>query len=152
LVFLSRGVFETSISTLKFIGALAVTTAIFFALQPEEKIDNEVLNASMEFLGKKLLAMAPSEKKDHVQKELEKFREQTLSGKVSDEHFEGVTVAILNAEAEGRQLESEEIDSLLTAEEIKQVREETKRERRDRQREWHDLGKRLEAYRSLKHA
>jgi hypothetical protein len=59
---------------LKFIGALAVTTAIFFALQPEENIDNEVLNASMEFLGKKLLAMAPPEKKHQVKRELEDFR------------------------------------------------------------------------------
>jgi hypothetical protein len=71
-----------------------------------------------------------------------------LNGEVSDEHFEGVAVAILNAEAEGRQLNGKEIDSLLTAEERK-ARKDTKRDQRDRKREWRDLGERLEAYKEF---
>ncbi len=100
---------------LKFAGALAITTAIFFLLSPEKNIDDKVLNASMEFLGNKLLAMVPQDQKLHVEKEFEAFREQTRNGKVSDQQFEGVAVAILNAEAEGRRFERHEVDSLLAA-------------------------------------
>ncbi len=104
---------------LKFAGALAITTAIFFLLSPEEKIDDKVVNASMEFLGSKLLAMVPQDQKPHVEKEFESFREQTRNGKVSNEQFEGVAVAILNAEAEGRKFQRHEVDSLLAS--IKQA-------------------------------
>jgi hypothetical protein len=100
---------------LKFFGALAVTTAIFFALSPEDKIDDEVLNHAMEFLGAKLLAMAPQEQKSHVEKEFEQFHQQARQGKISDKHFKDVAVAILNAEAEGKKFDREQIDSLLAS-------------------------------------
>ncbi|MDZ7362504.1 MAG: hypothetical protein ONB46_17540 [candidate division KSB1 bacterium] len=100
---------------LKFFGALAVTTAIFFALSPEDKIDDEVLNHAMEFLGAKLLAMAPQEQKSRVEKEFEQFHQQAREGKISDRHFKDVAVAILNAEAEGKKFDREQIDSLLAS-------------------------------------
>ncbi|GEM_PF-4224557 len=100
---------------LKFLGALAVTTAIFFALSPEDKIDDEVLNHAMEFLGAKLLAMAPQEQKSHIEKEFEQFHQQAREGKISDKHFKDVAVAILNAEAEGKKFDREQIDSLLAS-------------------------------------
>jgi len=100
---------------LKFLGALAVTTAIFFALSPEDRIDDEVLNHAMEFLGDKLLAMAPQEQKSHVEKEFEQFHQQAREGKISDKRFKDVAVAILNAEAEGKKFDREQIDSLLAS-------------------------------------
>jgi hypothetical protein len=100
---------------LKFLGALAVTTAIFFALSPEDKIDDEVLNHAMEFLGAKLLAMAPQEQKSQVEKEFEQFHQQAREGKISDKHFKDVVMAILNAEAEGKKFDREQIDSLLAS-------------------------------------
>jgi len=100
---------------LKFLGALAVTTAIFFALSPEDRIDDEVLNHAMEFLGAKLLAMAPQEQKSHIEKEFEQFHQQARKGKISDKRFKDVAVAILNAEAEGKKFDREQIDSLLAS-------------------------------------
>jgi hypothetical protein len=100
---------------LKFVGALAVTAAIFFALSPNDRINDEVLNRSMEFLGTKLLAMVPEDQKHHVQREFDDFREQTRDGKISDAHLEGMAVAILNAEAEGKKFDRDQIDSLFLA-------------------------------------
>lgn len=104
---------DTLPTLLKFIGALAVTTAIFFALSPDDHFNDEVVNRSMEFLGTKLLAMVPEEQKRHVQKEFDHFSEQTLNGKVSDEHVKDVAVMILNAEAEGKKLGAAQVDSIL---------------------------------------
>jgi hypothetical protein len=134
---------------LKLAGALIVTTAIFFLLSPEEKIDNEVLNASMEFLGSKLLAMVPQDQKSQVEKEFESFSEQTRNGKVSNEQFEEVAVAILNAEAEGRQLRRYEVDSMLAS--IKQA-EAARIKNKDRRRE--DLiamSERVQAFQEFEH-
>lgn len=134
---------------MKFAGALIVTTAIFFLLSPEEKIDNEVLNASMEFLGSKLLAMVPQDQKLQVEKEFESFREQTRSGKVSNEQFEGVAVAILNAEAEGRQLRLHEVDSMLAS--IKQA-EAARAENEDKRRaELIAMSERVQAFQEFEH-
>lgn len=120
---------------LKFLGALVVTTAIFFALSPEDKIDDEVLNHAMEFLGAKLLAMAPQEQKSHIEKEFEQFHQQAREGKISDKHFKDVAVAILNAEAEGKKFDREQIDSLLASiqeaeAEIAQAEAQVKKEER----------------------
>jgi hypothetical protein len=134
---------------LKIIGALALTTAIFFLLSPEEKIDDTVLNASMEFLGSKLLAMVPQDQKPHVQKEFEAFREQTQKGEVSDKHFEGVAIAILNAEAEGRQLERHEIDSLLTS--IRQAETAKAEDEAKRREELIALSERVQAFQEFEH-
>ncbi|MCG3118485.1 MAG: hypothetical protein ALAOOOJD_00698 [bacterium] len=97
----------------KFIGALAVTVAIYFALSPDDSVNDKVLNQAMEFLGTKLLAMVPEDQKHQVEKEFGKFQEQARGGKISDEQFKDVAVAIINAEAEGRQFNQEQIDSLL---------------------------------------
>lgn len=99
----------------KFIGALAVTVAIYFALSPDDNVNDKVLNQAMEFLGTKLLAMVPEDQKPQVEKEFDRFQEQARGGKISDEHFKDVAVAIINAEAEGRQFNREQIDSLLAA-------------------------------------
>jgi hypothetical protein len=101
---------------LKFLGALAITTAIFFALSPDDKLDDDVLNRSMEFLGTKLLAMVPEDQKRHVEKKFEDFSVQTLDGKVSDKRLEEVAMVIINAQAEGKKLEREQLDSLFTIE------------------------------------
>jgi len=106
---------DTLPTLLKFVGALAVTTAIFFALSPNDNINDEVLNRSMEFLGSKLLAMVPEEQKHHVQKEFDDFSKQTLDGKVSDEHVRDVAVMIFNAEAEGKELDTAQVDSILAS-------------------------------------
>ena len=106
---------DTLPTLLKFIGALAVTTAIFFALSPNDNFDDAVINRSMEFLGSKLLAMVPEEQKNHVQREFDDFSEKALDGKVSDERFKDVAVMILNAEAEGKKFDRLQVDSLITA-------------------------------------
>jgi hypothetical protein len=129
---------------LKIVGALALTTAIFFLLSPEEKIDDTVLNAAMEFLGSKLMARVPQEQKPQEEKKFEAFREQTRDGKVSDEHFEGVALAILNAEAEGRQLELREVDSLLAS--IKQARAVKAKGESRRREELIALSERVQAF------
>jgi hypothetical protein len=133
----------------KLAGALLVTTAIFFLLSPEEKIDNEVLNASMEFLGSKLLAMVPQEQKPQVEKEFEAFREQTRRGKISNEQFEGVAVAILNAEAEGRKFQRHEIDSMLAS--IKQAEAARTEDEVGRQEELIAMSERLQAFQEFEH-
>jgi len=106
---------ETIPTLLKFLGALAITTAIFFALSPKDEINDEVVNQAMEFLGTKLLAMAPQHEKSGVEKDFAAFREQAIEGKISDEQFKDVAVAIINAEAEGKTFNREQIDSLLTS-------------------------------------
>lgn len=106
---------DTLPTLLKFVGALAVTAAIFFALQPDEKLKDDVINRSMEFLGSRLLAMVPEEQKPHVQREFDQFSERTLDGKVSDEHFKDVAVMILNAQPEGEKLNKAQVDSLLAS-------------------------------------
>jgi hypothetical protein len=117
---------------LKFVGALAVTAAIYFALSSNGKINDEVLNRSMEFLGTKLLAMVPEDQKRHVEREFNDFREQTRDGKISDEHWEGMAVAILNAEAEGKKFDREQIDSLfLTLKEAEVEKAKSEVERRE---------------------
>jgi hypothetical protein len=117
---------------LKFLGALAITLAIFFALSPNDKINDEVLNRSMEFLGTKLLAMVPEDQKRQVQREFDDFREQTRDGKISDKHLEGVAMAIFNAEAEGKKFDREQIDSLLiTLKEAEVERAENEIQRRE---------------------
>lgn len=123
----------------KFIGALAVTVAIYFALSPDDNVNDKVLNQAMEFLGTKLLAMVPEDQKHQVEKEFDKFQEQARGGKISDEQFKDVAVAIINAEAEGRQFNREQIDSLLAAldeeksnlEKRKAEREENEMKRRE---------------------
>ena len=106
---------DTLPTLLKFVGALAVTTAIFFALSPNDNINDEVLNRSMEFLSTRLLAMVPEEQKHHVQKEFDTFSERTLDGKVSEEHVKDVAVMILNAQAEGKKLDTAQLDSILVS-------------------------------------
>jgi len=106
---------DTLPTLLKFIGALAVTTAIFFALSPNDNFDDAVINRSMEFLGSKLLAMVPEEQKKHVQREFDDFSEKAMDGKVSDERFKDVAVMILNAEAEGKKLDRSQVDSLMAS-------------------------------------
>ncbi|MDZ7288991.1 MAG: hypothetical protein ONB44_01280 [candidate division KSB1 bacterium] len=134
---------------LKLAGALAITTVIFLLLSPEEKIDDKVLNASMEFLGNKLLAMVPQEQKSRVQEKFANFREQTYEGKVSDKHLEGLALAVLNADAEGRKLKQEEIDSLLTS--IEKVEAARRAERRLLEEDLHALGERLQAFEKFEH-
>jgi len=106
---------DTLPTLLKFIGALAVATAIFFALSPHDDFDDAVINRSMEFLGSKLLAMVPEEQKKHVQREFDDFSEKAMDGKVSDERFKDVAVMILNAEAEGKKLDRSQVDSLMAS-------------------------------------
>jgi len=130
-------------SLLKFLGALAITAAIFFALSPDDAIDDAVLNRSMEFLGARLLAMVPEEQKPHIEKEFDDFREQTRDGKVSDEHVEGIAMAIFNAEAEGKKLHPEQIDSLFAAVENAAEEIESKAERR---KELIALGERMQDF------
>jgi hypothetical protein len=103
---------DTFPTLLKFVGALAVTAAIFFALQPDDKLKDDVINRSMEFLGTKLLAMVPEEQQRHVQQEFDDFSQQARDGKVSKEHVKDVTVMILNAQAEGKKLNTAQVDSL----------------------------------------
>ncbi|MGH7452002.1 MAG: hypothetical protein ACRENG_11680 [bacterium] len=134
---------------LKFAGALIITTAIFFLLSPEEKIDDQVVNASMEFLGSKLLAMVPQDQKPHVEKEFESFREQTRNGKVSNEQFEGVAVAILNAEAEGRKFQLHEVDSLLAS--IKQAKAARAEDEVKRHEELIAMSERVQAFQEFEH-
>lgn len=125
----------------KLLGALAITTVVFFLVLPEAKVNDEVFNASLEFLGNKLLAMAPKEQKTQVQEAFNEFYEQARDGKVSDKRVEAVAVTILNAEAEGRHLEEKQIDSLLTA-----LRA-TEAKQRANERNLRALGERLQAYR-----
>ena len=106
---------DTLPTLLKFIGALAVTAAIFFALSPDDNLNNDVVNRSMEFLGAKLLAMVPEEQKHHVQKEFDAFSEQAFDGKVSEEHVRDVAVMILNAKAEGKKFDTAQVDSILAS-------------------------------------
>ncbi len=129
---------------LKFAGALAMTTAIFFLLSPDEKIDDKVVNASMEFLGSKLLAMVPQDQKPHVEREFESFREQTRNGKISNEQFEGVAVAILNAEAEGRKFRRHEVDSMLAS--IKQAEAARAEDEVERHEELIAMSERVQAF------
>lgn len=134
---------------LKFAGALIVTTAIFFLLSPEEKIDDHVVNASMEFLGSKLLAMVPQDQKPQVEKEFESFREQTRNGKVSNAQFEGVAVAILNAEAEGRKFQRHEVDSLLAS--INQAEAARAEDEDKRHEELIAMSERVQAFQEFEH-
>jgi hypothetical protein len=125
---------------LKFIGVLALATLIYFLILPDKEFKDEALNASLEFLGKKLLAMTPKEQQTNVEKEFDKVREQTLEGKVSDEHLENFAVAVLNAEAEGRHLEQNQIDSLLNSMQTAEAK------RRTDERRLRALGERLQTY------
>ncbi len=106
---------DTIPTLLKFVGALAVTTAIFFALQPDDKLKDDVINRSMEFLGTKLLAMVPEEQQHHVQQEFDDFSKQARDGKVSKEHVKDVTLMILNAQPEGKKLNTAQVDSILAS-------------------------------------
>ena len=133
----------------KFVGALAITTAIFFLLSPDEKIDDKVVNASMEFLGSKLLAMVPQDQQPHVEREFQSFREQTRNGKVSNEQFEGVAVAILNAEAEGRKFRRHEVDSLLAS--IKQAEAARAEDEAKRHEELIAMSERVRAFQEFEH-
>jgi hypothetical protein len=134
---------------LKFAGALAITTAIFFLLSPDEKIDDKVVNASMEFLGNKLLAMVPQDQQPHAEKEFQSFREKTRNGKISNEQFEGVAVAILNAEAEGRKFQRHEVDSLLAS--IKQAEAARAKGEAKRHEELIAMSERVQAFQEFEH-
>jgi hypothetical protein len=125
----------------KLLGALAITTAVFFLVLPEAEVNDEVFNTSLEFLGNKLLAMAPQEQQPQVQEAFNKFYEQARDGNVSEERVEAVAVTILNAEAEGKPLEEKQIDSLLAALRV------TEAKQRANEEKLRALGERLQAYR-----
>ncbi|MDZ7344094.1 MAG: hypothetical protein ONA90_06230 [candidate division KSB1 bacterium] len=125
----------------KLLGALGITTAVFFLVLPEAEVNDEVFNASLEFLGNRLLAMAPKEQQPQVQEAFNEFYEQAKEGKVSEEHVETLAITILNAEAEGKSLEEKQIDSLLTALRV------TAAKQRANAKKLRALGERLQAYR-----
>ncbi len=99
----------------KALGVLALSAFIFFLFLPKEQVKDQAVNLALEFLGKRLLAMVPKEHERDVEFKFEAVREQALQGKISDESLENFAAIVLNAEAEGRPLEVEEIDSALVA-------------------------------------
>lgn len=100
---------------LKALGVALVSAFILFLFYPKDRIKDQVLNTALEVLGNKLLAMVPKENEQEVRKEFEAVRTQALEGRVNEEHFEQFVTVVLNAEAEGRPLPPEKIDSSLAA-------------------------------------
>ncbi len=100
---------------LKTLGIVLVSAFILFLFYPKDRIKDQVVNAALEVLGNKLLAMVPQEKEWQVQQEFEAMRAEALEGKIDEEHLEQFAAVVLNAEAEGRALPLEKIDSSLVA-------------------------------------
>ena len=100
---------------LKALGVVLVSAFVLFLFYPKGRIKDQVVNTALEMLGNKLLAMVPKEKEWQVQREFEAMREQALAGKVDEEHLEQFVTVVLNAEAEGKPLPPERIDSSLAA-------------------------------------
>src|SRR5262245_38094381 len=100
---------------LKTLGVILVSAFILFLFYPKDQLKNQVVNGALEVLGNKLLAMVPREKEHEVQKEFEAVRAQALEGKIDEAHLEEFVTVVLNAEAEGKLLSPEKIDSSLAA-------------------------------------
>ena len=98
---------------LKALGVILVSGFILFLFYPKDRIKDQVLNTALEVLGNKLLAMVPKEKEREVQEEFEAMRAQALEGGVDQEHLENFAASVLNAEAEGKPLPPEKIESSL---------------------------------------
>ncbi len=100
---------------LKALGVILVSSFILFLFYPKDRIKDQVLNTALEVLGNKLLAMVPKEKEREVQEEFDAMRARALEGRVDQDHLEQFAAVVLNAEAEGRPLPQEKIDSSLAA-------------------------------------
>ncbi len=100
---------------LKALGVILVSAFILFLFYPKDRLKDQVVNTALEVVGNKLLAMVPQDKEQEVQKEFEAMRAQALDGKVDEAHLEEFVTVVLNAEAEGKLLSPEKIDSSLAA-------------------------------------
>ena len=96
-------------------GVILVSAFILFLFYPKDRLKDQVVNTALEVLGNKLLAMVPQDREREVQKEFEAMRVQALEGKVDEAHLEEFVTVVLNAEAEGKLLSPEKIDSSLAA-------------------------------------
>jgi len=112
---------------LRAMGVILVSAFILFLFYPKERLKNQVVNTALEVLGNKLLAMVPKERERDVQREFDAVRQQALEGKVNEDHLEQFVTVVLNAEAEGKPLPPEKIDSslaVLRRTEMKRMRNE----------------------------
>jgi hypothetical protein len=98
------------------LGMVAVISAgIFFLLSSDDKLQDQAVASSLNFLGNKLLAMVPQDESKHVHERYKMLEEEALQGKVDPEVLQDFAVTVLNAEAEGKKLPPRQIDSLIAA-------------------------------------
>ena len=97
---------------LKALGVLALSALIFFLFVPKEEIKDQAVNLALEFLGKRLLAMAPQEHQREVETRFETVRERVERGEIDNEQLENFTAFVVNA---NEPLNIAEIDSTFAA-------------------------------------
>ncbi len=93
----------------------AISAGIFFLLSSDDKLQDQAVASSLNFLGNKLLAMVPQDEDKQIHERYKMLEEEALEGKVDPEVLQDFAVTVLNAEAEGRKLSPHKIDSLITS-------------------------------------
>lgn len=96
----------------KALGVLALSALIFFLFEPKKEIKDQAVNLALEFLGNRLLAMAPQEQQREVETRFETVRERVARGEINDEQLENFTAFVVNAE---EPLDIAQIDSSLAS-------------------------------------
>lgn len=97
----------------KLVALVAVSAGIFFIVSSDEKIQDDAMANSMNFLGKKLLSMAPNNDEAQVQEQFALLEKETMEGKVDPRELQDFAVTVLNLEAEGKQLQADKIATLI---------------------------------------
>jgi hypothetical protein len=90
-----------------------VSAGIFFLVATDEQAHDQALANSMNFLGKKLLAMVPHEEGKHVEEQYRALEAEALEGRVDPRELQNFAVTVLNLEAEGKKLQAEKIASMI---------------------------------------
>ena len=96
----------------KALGVLALSALIFYLFAPKTGIKDQAVNMALEFLGKRLLAMAPQEHEREIAARFEAVRDRVERGEIDGEHLQDFTTLVLNAE---EPLDFAEIDSSLAS-------------------------------------
>jgi hypothetical protein len=97
----------------KLVAIAGVSAGIFFLVSSDEEMQDVALANSMEFLGKKLLAMTPHEDGDHVQEQFKLLEQEAIEGKVDPRELQSFAVTVLNLEAEGKKLRADKLATLI---------------------------------------
>jgi hypothetical protein len=99
----------------KALGVLALSALIFFLFEPKKEIKNQAVDLALEFLGKKLLAMVPTENEPEIAARFEEVRNRARKGEIDNEQLQNFSAIVLNAEAEEQPVALMKIDSALAA-------------------------------------